>query len=92
VSRDLNTVIQCDAPGCLNTYVARASGRPVQDGWWHSDATIRGVDACPVHAEEVEAHAKALHNWERQRVKAINAWTKRNPPPPVPDWLEDIVP
>jgi hypothetical protein len=82
--------VRCDAPGCEAFFQTRVGIVP--DGWWYSTSTIRGTHACPLHADEAKGAEKALHKWEEKRVRAINAWMKKNPPPPVADWLEDIVP
>jgi hypothetical protein len=50
------------------------------------------VHACPKHSELARIAEEALHKWETKRIKAINAWITKNPPPRVPPWMEDIIP
>jgi hypothetical protein len=86
-------VLRCDHPDCAAVVEVKASGRPIPENWWFNDrTTIRGMHACPEHAPEATAAELRLHQWDKRRIKAMNAWTKKNPHPKVAEWLEDLIP
>lgn len=89
------TTVHCDHPECSTRVELDESGLDIhaplrQAGWWTSGGHGPTV-ACPEHAPEAERLEREHHAWSVRQVEAQNAWTRENPPPPLPGWLHNVI-